>query len=300
MITSKKRNRLIWALLVLALVATTTGFALTRIDRHKYLGTDGWPNVGQGSYRLGTSRPAVSPKQHPVPIASLAKVMTAYVVLRQMPLDANEDGPTYTVSAADVADTERRRAQDQSIVTVDEGEILTERQALMALLLPSANNVAAMLAEWVSDTQERFVAEMNRVARTLDMNDTTYTDPSGFDNATVSTATDQLTLAEGAARQPVLAAMMMTRAYALPVVGTVRNTDTLLGKGGFVGMKTGSDDAAGSCFMFHALRIVDGRSVDLIGVVLGQPGQPGQPLVRAGLTAARQLADRVAPGIKHP
>jgi D-alanyl-D-alanine carboxypeptidase (penicillin-binding protein 5/6) len=221
-------------------------------------------------------------------------------VLEHLPLDTNADGPTYTVSAADAADTERRRAEDQSIVTVNEGEILTERQALMALLLPSANNVAAMLAHWVSGTQQRFVAEMNRVARNLDMDDTTYTDPSGFDDATVSTATDQLKLAEVAAKQSVLSAMMMTRAYAVPVAGTVHNTDTLLGRGGFVGMKTGSDDAAGSCFMFHALRVKDGKSVDLIGVVLGQPGQPGQPLVRAGLVAAKQLADRIAPGVKHP
>jgi len=83
-------------------------------------------------------------------------------------------------------------------------------------------------------------------------------------------------------------------------VGTVHNTDTLLGTHGFVGMKTGSDDAAGACFMFRALRVKDGKSVELIGVVLGQPGQPGKPLSQAGLTAARQLADRIAPGVRHP
>ena len=67
-------------------------------------------------------------------------------------------------------------------------------------------------------------------------------------------------------------------------------TDTLLGSGGFVGMKTGSDDAAGGCFMFRVIRRVDGKSLELIGVVLGQPGHN---LVTAGLTAARQLANRV-------
>src|SRR5262249_20948910 len=149
---------------------------------------------------------------------------------------------SYTVTGADVGDTERRRAQDESIVPVEEGESLTERQALMAVLLPSANNVAVMLARWTLGSEDAFVAQMNHVAHQLDMDDTTYTDPSGFEGTTISTASDQLKLAEAAAKQPVLSDMMMTRSYDIPVAGTVRNTDTLLGTRGFVGMKTGSTD----------------------------------------------------------
>ncbi len=48
-------------------------------------------------------------------------------------------------------------------------------------------------------------------------------------------------------------------------------------------MKTGSDDAAGGCFMFRARRMVDGHAVELIGVVLGQQGHR---LISAGLYAA--------------
>jgi D-alanyl-D-alanine carboxypeptidase (penicillin-binding protein 5/6) len=59
-----------------------------------------------------------------------------------------------------------------------------------------------------------------------------------------------------------------------------------------VGMKTGSDDAAGGCFMFHSRRVVDGSTVDLFGVVLGQRGRN---LITAGLYAAEQLVDRIAP-----
>jgi D-alanyl-D-alanine carboxypeptidase (penicillin-binding protein 5/6) len=72
----------------------------------------------------------------------------------------------------------------------------------------------------------------------------------------------------------------------------VRNTDSLLGSAGFVGMKTGSDNAAGGCFMFRVLRRSGGGTVELVGVVLGQSGHN---LITAGLTAARQLADRVLP-----
>jgi D-alanyl-D-alanine carboxypeptidase (penicillin-binding protein 5/6) len=129
------------------------------------------------------------------------------------------------------------------------------------------------------------------------MSDTTYTDPSGFDDRTVSTAIDQLELAQAAARDDTLAEIMQTRSYRLPVAGTVHNTDTLLGRAGFVGMKTGSDDAAGGCFMFRAYRAVDGVNVQVIGVVLGQHGHH---LITAGLYAAKQLVDRVAPERAHP
>jgi D-alanyl-D-alanine carboxypeptidase (penicillin-binding protein 5/6) len=231
---------------------------------------------------LGDGRPAVSPHQRPVPIASVAKVMTAYVVLKRFPLGAGDSGPRFVVSQDDVVDTEARRRDGQSIVAVRAGEQLTERDALMAILLPSANNVAMLVARQVSGSVDAFVAEMNRAARALGMSRTTYTDPSGYDDGTVSTALDQLRLARVVAEDETLAAMMATRTHWLPVAGEVTNTNALLGHDGFVGMKTGSDDAAGGCLMF--------RSGSLIGVVLGQRGPD---LIAAGLDAAKQLRDRL-------
>jgi serine-type D-Ala-D-Ala carboxypeptidase (penicillin-binding protein 5/6) len=280
-------------LLVFATAAALTVRTRDADSRRAYLSTDGWPERGQGAYQLGGGRPAASPDQHPVPIASLAKVMTALVVVRHLPLTA--DGPVLVVSVEDVADTARRAGRDESVVAVRAGERLTERQALMALLLPSANNVAVMLARYVSGSADAFVDEMNATAASLGMTRTTYTDPSGYDPATVSTAVDQLILARRVAADDTLAAMMSTARYRLPVAGTVANTDTLLGQDGFVGMKTGSHDAAGGCFMFRAHRSVAGVDTELIGVVLGQRGDS---LIDAGLYAARQLADRIAPG--HP
>jgi D-alanyl-D-alanine carboxypeptidase (penicillin-binding protein 5/6) len=167
----------------------------------------------------------------------------------------------------------------------------------MALLLPSANNIAVMLARYISGSVDAFVHEMNTTAKSLGMTHTTYTDPSGFDATTVSTAIDQLTLAQHVVEDNTLTAMMSTSSYKLPVAGTVYNTDTLLGQDGFVGMKTGSDDAAGGCFMFRSYRSVHGFNTELIGVVLGQRGHN---LINAGLYAARQLADRIAPTPAHP
>jgi D-alanyl-D-alanine carboxypeptidase (penicillin-binding protein 5/6) len=282
---------------VLLVLATAVALAVRTSDvdsRRAYLSTDGWPERGQGAYQLGGGPPAASPDQQPVPIASLAKVMTAVVVLRHLPLDGTRDGPALVVRDEDVADTARRAGREESVVAVRAGERLTERQALMALLLPSANNVAIMLARHVSGSVDAFVDEMNATATSFGMTHTTYTDPSGFDPTTVSTAVDQLTLARHAAADRRLTAMMATASYRLPVAGTVANTDTLLGQDGFVGMKTGSHDAAGGCFMFRSFRSVGGVTVELIGVVLGQRGHN---LINAALYAAQQLADRVAPAV---
>src|ERR1700704_4458893 len=80
-----------------------------------YLSTDGWPLRGQGAYVLGNGRPAVSPHQQPVPIASVAKVMTAYVMLKHSPLHAGDSGRRFVVGQRDVVDSETRIHFDQSV-----------------------------------------------------------------------------------------------------------------------------------------------------------------------------------------
>jgi D-alanyl-D-alanine carboxypeptidase (penicillin-binding protein 5/6) len=225
-----------------------------------------------------------------VPIASVAKVMTAYLVLRDHPLRFDQQGPPITLTEADVADTDRRRQEQQSVVSITAGERLTELQALQALLLPSANNVAVVLARWDAGSVQTFVAQMNTTARSLGMFQTSYTDPSGYDDATVSTAADQVRVVDRAMRLSVFASIVATPSVSLPVAGTVHNTDTLLGHNGFVGVKTGSDNAAGGCFAFRAIRWIDGKPTTITGVVLGQPGQDQ---IAAALGAAEAMVDRI-------
>lgn len=280
--------RRLCVLVVLGLVVVFAGAAIrsARDDsRRHYLGSAGWPAHGQAAYAVSDGGAQASPHQSPVPIASLAKVMTAYLVLQ-----AAKPGLRLHVTARDVADTSMRAGRDESVVRVERGEVLTEHQALAALLLPSANNVAIMLARRVAGSVPAFVRAMNRAAARLGMRDTTYTDPSGFEPDTRSTASDQLIMARAAMRSAAFAALVALPSYRLPVVGTVHNTDRLLGTHGFVGIKTGSDDDAGGCFMFRTHRSIGGAPADLTGVVLGQPGRN---LVMTGQYAALQLADRV-------
>jgi serine-type D-Ala-D-Ala carboxypeptidase (penicillin-binding protein 5/6) len=251
-----------------------------------------WPAYGQAAFlQAGQSQIQAGPNQHAAPIASVAKVMTAYLALRDHPLRVGQDGPTITLTDADVADTARRRGQEESVVSIAAGEELTERQALQALLLPSANNIAAVLARWDAGSVDRFVARMNATARSLGMAHTRYTDPSGYDDATVSTAADQVRIVDRAMRLPVFASIVATPSATLPVAGTVQNTNILLRHWGFVGVKTGSDDAAGGCFAFRAIRWLDGKRTTITGVVLGQPGHDQ---LTSGLAAAAAMVDRIA------
>lgn len=279
------------ALAVAAVAAGAAWFAVrtvTEDGRRDYLAADSWPVHGQAAYAVGDGDIHAGPGERPVPIASLAKVMTALLVLRAAPLRPGTDGFRLTIGPRDVADYRARERRGESVVPVRVGEVLTERDALAAVLLPSANNVAVLLARRMSGSVPEFVRVMNGMARALGMTRTRYTDPSGYAATTRSTAADQLLLARSAMHDPTLARLVATRRYRLPVAGTVRNTDELLGTGGFVGIKTGSDDAAGGCFMFRAHRLLRGRLVDVTGVVLGQPGRH---LLLTGQYAARQLVE---------
>jgi D-alanyl-D-alanine carboxypeptidase (penicillin-binding protein 5/6) len=255
-----------------------------------------WPREGQAAVEVeGVGSVGTSGELTPVPIASVAKVMTAYLTLREHPLAAREEGFTMTITSADVEEAEQRAALGQSTLMVRIGERITERQALEALLLPSANNIAELLAAHDAGGLAAFVASMNSTARKLGMVSTTYTDPSGFNDETVSTAADQLKLAQVTMSEPAFAAIVDEPSAELPVVGRVANYDGLVGRDGYVGVKTGSDRAAGGCLVFAKQVTIGGRQLTVLGVVLGQ--REGS-LIDAALTSAQRLGDSAAAALR--
>jgi D-alanyl-D-alanine carboxypeptidase (penicillin-binding protein 5/6) len=174
------------------------------------------------------------------------------------------------------------------------GEQLTERQLLEALLIPSGNNIARILATQIAGSEASFVAEMNAEARALGMDHTTYTDPSGWDQGTVSTAADQLRVFEHAMRFPVFRQIVSMPSVTLPVAGTVTNFNPLVADG--YGGKTGSDSAAGGCLAFFTNVTVGGRPVTAVGVVLGQgQGNNTREILAAAGDAAQQLVQSAVP-----
>ena len=142
-------------------------------------------------------------------------------------------------------------------------------------------------------SETSFVAEMNAEARALGMDHTIYTDPSGFDPSTVSTAADQLRVLEHAMRFPVFRQIVSMPSVTLPVVGTLTNFNPLIADG-YAG-KTGSDSAAGGCLAFFTQVTVAGHGLTAVGVVMGQ-GQNGNTsaILAAAGKAAQQLVDSVA------
>jgi serine-type D-Ala-D-Ala carboxypeptidase (penicillin-binding protein 5/6) len=257
-----------------------------------------WPAAGQAALVVpGIGSLGSAGGDEPRPTASLAKVMTAYLTLKQYPLSPNAGGFTLTVTAADARAEADDARQDESVVAVRAGEQLDERQLLEALLIPSGDNIARMLAAHDAGSVPEFVAEMNSTARALGMDKTTYTDPSGYEPTTVSDASDQLRVFERAMSFGVFRQIVSMPRVTLPVAGTVENYNPLIAEG-YEG-KTGSDSEAEGCLVFFKRITVGGRRVTLIGVVLGQgTGGATYVILAAAAAAAERLVGSVTPAIR--
>lgn len=253
----------------------------------------------QGQAAVGTDTfgvIAASPDQTPLPIASVAKTMTAYMVLKAYPLKPGEEGPSLTMTAEDVAGYEYAVQNKHSYLPVALGTALTERQMLQGLMLPSGNNIADTLGRWVSGTNEAFVEKMNETAKALGMSNTHYADASGADEATVSNAVDQIIIAQAAMQDPAFREIVAMPQAVLPVAGKVYNVNAMLGKHGIVGIKTGSGIIAGGNFV-SAAPIENGSEKHyIIAAVLGSR-KPNQNL-KSAFDANAQILEQVRPQFK--
>lgn len=256
-----------------------------------------WPKGGEAAVEVeGIGSLGSSGPQKPLPIASVAKIMTAYVILQDHPVQVGQSGFQVTVSAADVADYRQRLAAAELVTPVAAGEVLNEVQLLQALLVASGNNIAPILADYDAGSVPGFVAKMNSAAKRLGMTSTTYTDASGISSSTVSTAGDQLKLAAAAMADPVFARTVAMTSVTLPVAGTMANFNRAVGSRGYVGIKTGSDSSAGGCLVFADRQTVDGRTFTILGAVLGQ--DPGQPSTAVLTAASLSAADAIVASVR--
>jgi D-alanyl-D-alanine carboxypeptidase (penicillin-binding protein 5/6) len=252
----------------------------------------------QGESAIGTDNfgmIASSSDQSPVPIASVTKIMTAYIVLKAHPLQPGDDGPTLTMTAQDVADYTKDLAQGDSVLKVAVGEKLTEKQLLEGLMLPSGDNIATTLARWVSGTEPAFIAKMNETAKALGMTQTHYADTSGVSPATVSNAVDQIKIAQAAMKDPIFREIVALPQATFPSAGTVYNVNSMLGSHGIAGIKTGSSLEAGGCFVSATPITFGSKTYYIIGVVLGQKTYQS---LQSALDANAKMLDQVRPEFK--
>ncbi|MFI8448549.1 serine hydrolase [Streptomyces erythrochromogenes] len=233
-----------------------------------------WPAKGQGAVRVvGSGDIGTFGDQKPVPTASVAKIMTAYVILKGHPLRKTEPGPDITVDAKTVADG--NSASESRITGLTVGSKFSQQDMLKMLMIPSGNNVARLLARWDAgtDSEAAFVEKMNAAARELGMKDTVYTDPSGLDAGTVSTATDQLKLAEAVMKDETFRAIVALPEAPIKGLGEklVNNNDLLTVQGLSIrGIKTGSSTPAGGTFVWAAYKSVGDETPLIIGSLMEQ------------------------------
>ena len=234
---------------------------------------------------------AVGPAQQR-PIASVTKVMTAYVILKAHPLQPGQSGPVIELTTRDEQRWLEMLAQDQSSLPVSAGQRLTQLQLLQGLLVPSANNYAEILATWDAGSVGAFVEKMNAEARALGMKDTLYADTSGFSAASVSTAADQLLLARTAMADPVFRSIVALEEVTLPGVGRVPAVNALVGVDGVIGIKTGYTEEAGGNLAWAAKRASGSAQYEVYGVVLGQDTRP------AAFTATQAILGSLNGGLE--
>jgi serine-type D-Ala-D-Ala carboxypeptidase (penicillin-binding protein 5/6) len=232
-----------------------------------------WPTTGQAAVAVpSVGIDVTSGSETPVPIASLTKIMTAYVILHDHPLGPTQNGPRITMGQADVDDFDNDTVEDEANAQVTMGEVLTERQLLEGLLVHSANNFADTLASWDAGSIPAFVAKMNATAAQLGMDHTHYADPSGFDEGSQSTAGDLLKVAGLDMENPTFAGIVRMSSVTLPVAGTISTYTPWLGFQGVIGVKSGFTTAAGGCDIVAVMRTVHGRSTLVLSAVTGQTG----------------------------
>jgi serine-type D-Ala-D-Ala carboxypeptidase (penicillin-binding protein 5/6) len=207
-----------------------------------------------------------------VPMGSITKVMTAYLVIKAGDLNRVITVPPGIVAYDDEFDA--------STAGLAPGEKLTALQLLYALLLPSGCDAAYTLATAYGPGRAAFIGGMNAMARKLGLTRTHFSDFSGLPDpteySTYSTASNLVGLGRAAMKLPLLRQIVGTHIYKLAKTSSHpafswQNLNPLLGKyRGATGIKTGFTNAAGDCLLFSAVR---GKR-ELIGVVLDSSSSP--------------------------
>lgn len=196
-------------------------------------------------------------------IASLTKLMTAYIILSENRLDE------IVTASKNAAET------PGSKIWLYPGEKITIQNLLYGLLIPSGNDAAVALAEHNADTVEAFVEKMNSYTQKLEMLHTHFDNPEGLDSEeNYSTAMDLAILSKKVLTFPIISEIVKNKTFVITSLNgklkhKLENTNKLLG--GYLsikGLKTGRTVGAGECL----ISIVDDhKGGNIITIILGSP-----------------------------
>lgn len=189
--------------------------------------------------------------------ASITKIMTTLLACENLDLNAG-----MVVSEAAAYGIE----PGSSSIYAETGEEFTVTQALMAVMLESANEMSLAIAEETSGSTKKFVELMNARARQLGCTNTHFNNPNGLPDEThYTTANDMAKIAKAAWFNPLFRKFVTKDLYEIPPTNKQPETRYLLNHhkmmagrdyayDGVVGGKTGYTDAAGSTLVTYAKR----------------------------------------------
>lgn len=178
-------------------------------------------------------------------MASTTKVMTALVGLDYYRPDSILTAYTSHVEGVNVG--------------VEIGDRLYFKDALYAMLLPSGNDIALMIAQNYPDGESAFIKAMNAKAQELHLLNTHYIDPAGLnDDGNYTTASELAQLASYASKNSTISDVTATKSKIVTTVDgtktfTLTNLNRLLGLYGVTGMKTGHTEGAGDVLITSAI-----------------------------------------------
>ncbi|HIS51218.1 MAG TPA: D-alanyl-D-alanine carboxypeptidase [Candidatus Onthomonas avicola] len=207
--------------------------------------------------------------------ASITKVMTALLILEAV--DRGDMSLDDEVTAG--SETWRGVTSDATTQNIQIGETMRLEDLLYCLLLPSANEAANILAQYLSGSVDSFVARMNARATELGCTGTHFANPHGMhDENHYTTCYDLYLIARQAMQNETFRTIVSTESYTVPATNmseerTFYNSNGLLTSNYYsgyvyencIGIKTGTTDAAGYCLLAAAEQ--DGTM--LISVVMG-------------------------------
>src|SRR5690606_32045527 len=168
----------------------------------------------------------------------------------------------------------------------------TERELLEIMLIDSANNYAATLATWAFGSTDAYLAAAQAWLTKNDLTTITVVDTSGLDPRSTGTVADIVRLGELALEHPVVAQIVGTARIDIHDIGTVKNTNALIGQAGIDGIKTGTLDSFGANLLFSSSIQVGAETIELVGVVLGGPDHPTINAAIVDLVAQAQAGFR--------
>ena len=265
-VTTKARSLALTFVLLagLAVVALVVGLVLT-FTPHAKVDADRltWPESGHGALVWGdleVSSPGAP--AGPLRPGSIAKIITALVVLERAPLEGDQEGPAFLLTEADTARAVSLASDDAATAPAPAGTTVTERQALALALVSSACNYAELIAERIYGSLPAFLDAAQRWLTDHGLDDTYLADACGVSPQTVSTADDLLTLAAIAHADPVVATIAAQPFVMAPDGSFSKSLNTLLGVDGVDGLKTGHPGDEG--YLLIATAPVEGQNATVL------------------------------------